>query len=404
MTSEVLPKNKIGNAAADKSTQRKIQPMDWAMIVSLSVILVIFVYTSIFTREFPVDVVNVVREYPYQIYSRYHATGNVAVKRQVNVAAKVTGQLVEFMVEEGSLVAKGQVIARLESADAVALRDQSEAKLKLAVANLEQARVDLAEESLNVERYKKLFEMGSVSRAEYKAAEAKYRKAQSAVDAAEASVKAETAALRGAEVALDYTQVKAPFGGVVLSLNAEIGDVVTPLGSAGNTDSSIATVADVSSFTVGVRVSGSQSEQAQKGQPCVIVLEGLPDDHFKGEVIAVEPQAEKEKPESLVKVRILEYDPRIRPDAGATVSFLSRPVPAGEDMPRMVVHTSAIVAIQGGSAVYLVKDGRAVLKRVRTGTRFDDRVEILEGVSVGDALVAKPPEGLKNGSRLIVSI
>ena len=163
MTSEVLPKNKIGNASADKPAHRRIQPMDWAMIVSISVILGIFVYTSMVTREFTVNVVSVVQEYPYQIYTRFSTAGVVAAKRRVDITAKTTGQLVEFAVEEGSLVTKGQVIARLESADAAAQRDQIEAKLKLAVANLEHARVDLAEESLNVERYKKLFEMGSGS-------------------------------------------------------------------------------------------------------------------------------------------------------------------------------------------------------------------------------------------------
>ncbi|HQO81364.1 MAG TPA: efflux RND transporter periplasmic adaptor subunit [Deltaproteobacteria bacterium] len=404
MTSEVLPKNKIGNASAHKPAHRRIQPMDWAMIVSISVILGIFVYTSMFTREFTVNVVSVVQEYPYQIYTRFSTAGVVAAKRRVDITAKTTGQLVEFAVEEGSLVTKGQVIARLESADAAAQRDQIEAKLKLAVANLEHARVDLAEESLNVERYKKLFEMGSVSRAEYKAAEGRYRKALSAVDAAEASIKAESAALRGAEVALEYTQIKAPFSGVVLSLNAEVGDVVTPLGPAGGSDSSVATVVDVSSFSVEVTVPGAHVGEVQRGQPCAIVIDGLLGEYFTGEVSSIEPRAEKGNADFTVKVRFLEYDPRIRPDAAARVSFLSHPVSRDDDAPRMVVHKSAVVTVPGGYGVYLVKDDRAVLKKVRIGKRFDNRVEILGGVSVGDMLVANPPEGLKNGSRLMVNI
>lgn len=402
MTSEVFPKGRAGKPAAERAGRRKIQPMDWVMMAALSVILGIFVYTSIFTREFPVSVVSVALQCPYQAYTRYSVTGIVVANRRADVVAKVPGQLVELADVEGGLVENGQVIARLESADAAARKDQAEARHRLAIANLEQARVDLAEERFNLARYEKLFEMGSVSRSEYKSAEAGHRKAVSVLDAAEALVKAEAAALKSAEIALDNTRIRVPFGGMILKFNADIGDMMVPPGPIESTDSSIATIADVTLLTVEVEVPESVAGEVRQGQSCVVDLEALPDVHFTGEVNAAPLTDERGEPRSLVRVRIIESDPRIRPDMAARVSFLSRPLSAGDDVPRMLVHSSVIVTDQGEPAVYLVRDERAVLKKVRTGTRFHDRVEILGGVSVGDRLIVNPPKGIKNGSRLVL--
>jgi RND family efflux transporter MFP subunit len=401
MTSEVFPKGRAGKSAAEGARGRKIQPMDWVMMASLSVIIGIFVYTSIFTREFPVDVVGVVLQCPYQTYTRSSAAGIVVPKRRAGVVAQVAGQLVELAVEEGGLVEKGQVIARLEGADAAARKDQAEARHRLAIAKLEQARVDLAEEQFNLARYKKLLEMGTVSRSEYKSAEAGHLRSVSALDAAESLVKVEAAALKSAEIALDHTQIRVPFGGMILKFNADIGDMVVPPGTSGSADTSIATVADVSVLAVEVEVSESVAGKVRQGQSCVVDLDSLPDVHFTGEVDAAPFTGDRGQSRSLVKVRIIENDPRIRPDMAARVSFLSRPLSAGDDVPRVLVHSSAIVSVQDETAVYLVRDERAVLKKVRAGTRFHDRVEILGGISVGDRVIANPPKGIKNGSRLV---
>ncbi len=402
MTSEAFSKGRAGKSAAEGAERRKIQPMDWVMMASLSVILGIFVYTSIFTREFSVNVVSVALKCPYQAYTRYSATGSVVAKSRADVGVKVAGQLVELAVEEGGLVEKGQVIALLESADAAARKDQAEARHRLAIANLEQARVDLTEERFNLARYKKLFEMGSVSRSEYKSAEAGHRKAVSVLDAADALVRAEAAALKRAEIALDNTRIRVPFGGMILKFNADIGDMMVPPGFAGGKNSSIATIADVSVLAVEVEVPESVAGEIRQGQSCVVDLDGLPDVHFTGEVDAAPLTGERPQPRPLVKVRIIESDPRIRPDTTARVSFLSRSLSVGDDVPRILVHSSVIVTDRGEPAVYLVRDERAVLKSVRTGTRFHDRVEILGGVSVGDRLIVNPPKGLKNGSRLVL--
>lgn len=402
MTSEVFSKESAVKSAAERPGPRKIQPMDWVMLASLSVIIGIFVYTSKFTREYSVNVVSVGLECPYQTYTRYTATGTVIAKRRADVVAKVPGQLMEFTVEDGGMVEKGQVIARLESADALARRDQAEARHRLAIAGLEQAREELAEGRFNLARYKKLLEMGSVSRSEYKYAEAVHRKAVSALDAAEALVKAEAAAMKSAEIALDNTEVRAPFSGMILKFNADIGDMAALPGPAGSTDSSIATVADVSVLSVEVEVPESVIGEIRHGQSCVVDLEGLPGVHFTGEVTAAPLPGERARHQPLVRVRIIEGDPRIRPDMAARVAFLSRPLSAGDDIPRILVHSSVIVTGQGEPAVYLVRDERAVLRSVRIGARFHDRVEILGGVSVGDRLIANPPKGMKNGSRLVL--
>jgi RND family efflux transporter MFP subunit len=402
MTSEALPTEEMGRSAADKPMRKRIRPMDWAMVASLAVILGMFIYTSVFTKEIKVIVVSVVSDYPYHTYARHHAAGVVSVKRRAEVVPKVSGTLAEFTVTEGELVEKGRVVALLESDDAVARRERAEGRFRLAVAGLEQAREELAQESFNLEQYSKLFEMGSVSRSEYRSAEARYHKAVSALDTAESAVKAGAAALRKAEAALGHTRVEAPLGGMILFLDAEIGDSLSAPSSSGGAGTPLATIVDVSSLAAEVVVPEIYLERVNKGQPCVIVLDDLPGEFLAGEVSDVELPQERGRLGALVRVRILGHDPRIRPDMAARVSFLSRPMDQGDETPRTMVHASAVVTRQGVSAVYLVEDGHAVLKRVRLGDRFGDRVEILGGVSVGDMLVANPPRDLKNGSRLFV--
>jgi RND family efflux transporter MFP subunit len=306
------------------------------------------------------------------------------------------------MVEEGSRVTQGQVIASLESEDFVAARDQAAENLKAARANLEGVRAELNDASLDFYRKKELLARGVISRAEFDVSEAKYRKALATVAAAEAAVEASSAALRGAAVALEYAHIRAPFDAVVLTKNADVGDIVTPVGAAANAKASVVTIADMSSLQVEVDVSETNLELVKVGQPCEIRLDALPDSRFRGAVHAIVPTVDRSKATIMVKVRFLDNDPRILPEMSAKVSFLSRPVKPEEEKPRLAVNRAALIAREGQNAVFIVKENRVVETPVRVGMEFGDMVEVLGVVTPGDKVVKKPPKGLKNGSRIKV--
>lgn len=402
MTDEDLSKLKIDKSVKTAGPIRRMKPVYVVVAILVIVIGVFLGFKGFFTPGITVEVMSISQVYPSQSLALLDASGYVVAQRKAAVASKVTGRLVSLMVEEGSRVTEGQVIASLESEDFVAARDQAAENLKAARANLEGVRAELNDASLDFYRKKELLARGVISRAEFDVSEAKYRKALATVAAAEAAVAASSAALRGAAVALEYTHIRAPFDAVVLTKNADVGDIVTPVGAAANAKASVVTIADMSSLQVEVDVSETNLELVKVGQPCEIRLDALPDSRFRGAVHAIVPTVDRSKATIMVKVRFLDNDPRILPEMSAKVSFLSRPVKPEEEKPRLAVNRAALIAREGQNAVFIVKENGVVETPVRVGMEFGDMVEVLGVVTPGDKVVKKPPKGLKNGSRIKV--
>jgi RND family efflux transporter MFP subunit len=324
-------------------------------------------------------------------------------QRKAAVASKVTSRLVALMVEEGSRVREGQIIARLENEDVIAARDQAEANLKLARANLEGVKADLEDVSRTYHRNKELVAKGIIPRAEYDTSEARYLKTQASLAAAEAAVNAGLATLQAAKVAVEYTLVRAPFDAVVLTKNADIGDIITPLGAAANAKAAVVTIADLGSLQVEADVSETNLGLVKAGQPCEILLDALPDSRFRGVVHTIVPTADRTKATIMVKVRFLDKDPRILPEMRAKVSFLSRPVKPSEEKPRTAVSRSALVSHGSNSTIFVIQGDRVVETPVRTGEELGEMIEILDGVKAGERVVVKPTGRLKNGSRIKIA-
>jgi RND family efflux transporter MFP subunit len=271
-----------------------------------------------------VQVARVGEVYPSQMLARLNASGYVVAQRKADVAAKITGQMVAIRVQEGRLVKQGQLIAQLENEDAKASLEQGRANLMLARARLDQARADLENVSLDFERKKSLVASGAVSRSEFDAAEARYLSAKAALDASRAEVESSAASLSNARIALSYSEIRAPFDAVVLTKNADVGDIITPFGAAANAKAAVVSIADLSSLQVEVDVSEANISSVSVGQPCDILLDALPEKRFRGVVDTIVPTVDRSKATVLVKVRFRERDTRILPEMSAKVGFLSR--------------------------------------------------------------------------------
>jgi RND family efflux transporter MFP subunit len=258
----------------------------------------------------------------------------------------------------------------------------------------------LKDATLTFNRNKGLVAQGVVAQADLDASEARYRKAKAGVDGAAGVINASRAALEGADVAIDYTFIRAPFDGVVLTKDADVGDIVTPIGAAVNSKAAVVTMADMSSLQAEADVSESNLEKIRKGQPCEIQLDALPETRFSGTVHMIVPTADRSKATVLVKVRFDVMDSRILPEMSARVAFLQRGVKADEKRPRMAVNPAALVKRNNKDCVYLVKGDRVVEAPVTAGARIGDFVEILAGVKAGDKVALKPLERLKDGTRI----
>jgi RND family efflux transporter MFP subunit len=387
----------------DKPARRGKKLLVVAAGILLLLVLGILYFSGIIIPAKSVDVTTIVQVYPSQSISLLNASGYIVAQQKAAVASKVTGRLVALMVEEGSKVRKGQVIARMESEDVTAARNQAAANLNTARATLEQVKAERDNALQEYTRYKMLEAKGAVSRSDYDVADTRYRRAVEGVKASESAVKAGAAALQNAEAGLDYTLIRAPFDAVVLTKNADIGDIVTPIGAAANAKAAVVTIADMNSLQVEVDVSETSITTIRVGQPCDIQLDALPNIRFRGEVYAIVPTVDRSKATVLVKVRFLDKDSRMLPDMSAKVSFLSRSIASDEMKPRLAVSQSTLLQKNEQKFVFLLQGTRVKETPVRVGVKLGDMMEILSGLQSGDRVVLRPPKGLQDGMRIKIA-
>jgi RND family efflux transporter MFP subunit len=342
------------------------------------------------------------RVYPAQAYAALNASGYVVAQRKAAVSSKSTGRLAFLGVEEGSRLKKGEILATLENEDLVASRDQAAAQIKEAQANLAQAQAELSDSKLQYDRYKDLVAKDLVARQDYDTAVARRDKAVAGVAAAQARIRSSRAALANAQASLEYSYIRSPFDGVVLTKYAEVGEVVAPFGAAVNARAAVVTMADLNSLMVEADVAESNLDKVKLAQPCEITLDAIPDKRFPGQVHMIVPTADRSKATVLTKVKFLESDDRILPEMSAKVAFLSRPLEAGERRPRLALPKAAVVIRDGRSFTFLLEDNRVKLAPLTLGPEMGDLVEVEKGLKEGDKVVLKPPASLTDGARVRV--
>lgn len=399
MPSDVLDKLTIDKTRQTPSKSGRHNRISAIIIAGLVAVIVTAIWFFFHGRAIVIETVSATQFFPTQSFTLLNSSGYVVAQRKAAVASKTTGRLEWIGVEEGSRVASGQIIARLENKDLEAMVHQAEAALLNSNSALEQSKAELADAGQSFRRQKDLLGQGIVSQAEYDAAEARFKRAAAQTAGAEAGIRNSKAALQGAKINLDYSLIRAPFDAVVLTKNADVGDIITPLGAAANAKAAVVTIADLGSLQVEADVSESNLYQVKMGQSCEIILDALPGSRFRGIVHTIVPTADRSKASVMVKVRFLEHDQRIYPEMSAKVAFLEREARPDDKKARIVVNPAAIVTQAGREGVYLVKGERVVFTPVIRGARLGDLVEV-SGLKSGDKLALRPLEKLKDGAAI----
>ena len=349
-----------------------------------------------------VEVATVTTAYPSQAIALLNATGYVVPQRKASVGSKATGRLEWLGVQEGSKVQEGEVIARLENRDVGALLNQAQANVQVARANLEQGQAELRNAELELNRARDLVDRKFLSRSAYDQALARYDRAKAGISGLKAAIGVAEANRRNAEVAVEQTIIRAPFDGVVLTKNANVGDVITTFSAAVDTKGAVVTMADMSTLEVEADVSESNLQKAKVGQPVEIQLDALPDMRFRGEVARIVPTVDRAKATVLVKVRFVERDERVLPEMSAKVTFLERNLEEGERAARTAVPPSSIVTRDGRKSVLVVEGDRVKLAPIETGAVLGETVEVKSGVKPGDKIVLKPVDAITDGAQVKV--
>ncbi len=347
-----------------------------------------------------VEVISAVLVSPGESTTILNASGYLVAQRRAAVASKGTGRLVELRVKEGDRVKKGEIIARLESADVEAVLAGAEANLNAARALKDQAETELNEAALNHERKKGLFESGLLSKAEFETAEARYLRARASSASSRAGMKAAEAAIRAAEVDIENTVILAPFDGTILTKNAEIGEVVAPFGSSTLARVAVVTMADMTSIQVEADISESNIEKIYPGQQCRIVLDAYPDLKYEGVVQTIVPTVDRAKATIMTKIRFLKQDDRVLPEMSARVAFMSQASGKGDEKPRVAVHPGAVILRGGRKVAFQIRGDRAEEILLEVGGPAGGLVEVKRGLKPGDLVVLSPSDELVSGKRI----
>jgi RND family efflux transporter MFP subunit len=325
---------------------------------------------------------------PAQAEAVLSASGYVVARRKAAVASKGTGQLVYLGVQEGDMVRKGQVIARLEDKDMVAALNRTRENHRMAEADLNDARQSL-------ERQKALLEKRLVAQADFDAAEARYKRVVASIESARAAV-------REAETAVEYTRIVAPFDGTVLSKNADVGEIVAPLAGAASARGAVVTIADMRSLEVEADVSEANLLRVFPEQPTEVTLDAYPEHHYPAYVDKIVPTADRAKATVMVRIKFQSYDQRVLPEMSAKIAFLPKGAADAAAMTKAVlsVPASAVAERNGRQVVYQMKDGKAVEVPVVAGQRLGNLVEIKDGLKAGDKVIARVDERIESGTRV----
>ena len=356
-------------------------------------------------RPVSVELGTVAAAYPSQAISVLGATGHVSAATHASVSSKGTGRLEWLGVQEGQRVLKGEVIARLESRDVRAQREQAAASVEAAKANLAQGGAELVDADLALKRARDLAQRNFISSSEVDSAVARHDKAAAVIASLRAQIGVAEANLRAADVAVEQTMIRAPFTGVVLTKNANVGDILTPFSAASGTTGAVVTMADMSTLEVEADVSESSIARIQVEQPAEIQLDAFPELRLAGHVSRIVPDVDRSKATLLVKLHFDETDPRLLPDMSAKVTFLTRRLESSERAAVPAVRPEAIVARGGKSYVFVVSQttpdaaGQVAMTEVRVGAKIGDLVRV-EGVSPGARVVIGAPNDLADGARV----
>jgi RND family efflux transporter MFP subunit len=339
------------------------------------------------------------------------ASGYVVARRQATVSSKVTGRVVDLEIEEGQRVEQGQVIARLDGANAKAALDRARAGRAEAEARLDAALVAFRNAQPTFTRNEQQFAREVISAQDFDSAKASYDAARTSVEVAKRALDVAGADLEVAERNLEDTVVRAPFAGIVTVKAAQEGEMVSPVSAGGGfTRTGIGTIVDMDSLEVEVDVSESFINRVHAGQSVAIKLNAYPDWSIPGHVIAIIPTADRAKATVRVRVAFERKDARVLPEMGARVSFLTGDESGtsgsgayGSAARTAVLIPAAAVQANGDTGVvYLIRDEKVERRAVRLGARTAAGQLVLAGIEPGMRIAVGDLSALADGARVRV--
>ena len=386
----------------------------WLILGALALILLAAAASAFRDRKVEVEVASA-RKPVNGPAGVLNASGYITPRRRATIAAKITGRVTSVMFDEGTRVSEGQLLATLDDSDARRALDSAKADRDSSQAAIADYEVQLRNAEIELRRAQQLVKEGVQTQQALDTAVMTADSLRAKINLAKQQVAGTEARIREQQQAVDNCTIRAPYAGIVVSKDAQVGEMVSPVSAGGGfTRTGIATIVDLHSNEIEVDVSESYIAKVQANQPVTAILDAYPDWSIPAKVRTVIPTADRQK--ATVKVRISFTDdshvrlidpatqPRILPDMGVKVTFLE------DEKPKVAADKSAAaapavalvpqVAIHQDNAskfVFVVKGDTLERRAVSLGSVRGTDVEILAGLQPDAVVVVKGPESLRDG-------
>lgn len=414
-----------------------------------------------------VQTVRVVRQSPASASAVRGAAANgyIVARTRAALSADTPGRIIEMLVEEGSVVAKDELVARLYDAEYRAALARAEAELQLAKAELKRAQSERnasaaelerlrAQENVsaanlkeaqalarlaasNLKRYATLVEEGverqqmlderrqdhesksarvvsveaelGAARAAATQGESRLETAEAQIGEALARIEVRTSARDLARATLEKTEVRAPFAGIVVLKDAEVGEVVSPNSQGGSSRGSVVTMVDFDSLEVQADVPETSLSAVQLNAPAKVFLDAFPDHPYEGIVERIWPTADRQKATVEVRIGFESPDDRLRPEMGVRVVFMEESAAAADsseeeqaeqELSLLQIPAECVVRMDGIDRVFVLERDVVRLRSVQVSPGRAGRMNVDSGVEAGETLVLSPPSNLKDGARV----
>ncbi len=329
-----------------------------------------------------------------------NASGYVTARRQATISAKTTGKVIDVLIEEGMKVDDNQVLAHIDASNLQTSLDESEAQLDSLRKALAETQPTLDNAQRDLERYQQLADKDFASKSDLDRYATQVSALKARIDRQQADIAVAQRTVGIWKQQLDDTIIRAPFAGVVISKDAQPGEIVSPISAGGGfTRTGICTIVDMGSLEIDVDVNESYINRVQPGLPVLATLDAYPDWQIPAKVIAIVPTADRQKATVRVRVGFEKLDPRILPDMSVKVAFQSAPSAGEAPVSHDILVPKAAVHDEGGhSFVWLLQNGHAARRAVTLGTAHGEQAGLTTGVSAGETIIVDGSAPLTEGA------
>ena len=332
------------------------------------------------------------------------ASGYVVARRQATVSSEVTGKVVDVFIEEGMRVEKDEIVAILDDSTERARLSLSRAQAESARATLEEIDAQLRNARVELERIRDLADRDLASASSLDAAVARFEELTARLETGRENVVVAERSVAVAEDALSNMTIRAPFAGMVVSKNAQPGEMISPVSAGGGfTRTGICTIIDTDSLEIEVDVNEAYIQRVEPGQRVSATLDAYPDWRIPAEVIAIVPTADRQKATVRVRIGFLERDERVLRDMGVKVAFLGSEAPdsVSEAPIGVLISGDALRSDADGDFVWIVRNGRVERRSVELGGPADrPQVQVVKGLVAGDTIVRSSERPLSSGQSI----